>query len=297
METRSNENADKETKHTGASGRQFDNSDPIPCYAFNMADKRALPEKVLHAIVSTPETSLVRLQSMEVSARSSAAIRIAAGSLIRITCNVGPQVADINVWNADDTKERLYGGKTREIHTSHLTVGDSLWSCFPYVRPLLTITADSLGYGFDSDGAGVHDIVGSRCDPYTHAVITGESVHDTSHSNLLRAAMSEGLAELDIHDAFSAFRCSGFTKDKGVYFVKPSPARKGDYIDLFAHVNVILAISASRQGDFSSSCADRTAEPTCLPLVVETYQIPMSALEGWSTPAVSGYSGTHGISK
>lgn len=297
MDTRSHDNEETETKYTGASGRQFDNAEPIPSYAFNMADKRALPEKVLHAIVNTPETSLVRLQSLELAARNSVAIRVAAGSLIRITCPVGPQVADINVWNADDTKEHFYSGKTRQIHTSHLTVGDSLWSTMPYVRPLLTITADSIGYGFDSDGAGVHDVLGSRCDPYTHAVMTGESVHDTCHSNLVRAVLPEGLADLDVHDVFSAFRCSGFTKEKGVFFVKPSPARKSDYIDLFAHVNVIIALSACRQGDFSTSCGDRAAEPTCYPLVVETYQIPMSALEGWSTPAVSSYSGTHGATK
>ncbi len=34
---------------------------------------------------------------------------------------------------------------------------------------LATITADTLGwYGFDADGAGVHDVIGTRCDPYTN---------------------------------------------------------------------------------------------------------------------------------
>lgn len=295
METRSHDNETEQEKHTGPSGRDFPLATPIPCYSFNMSQKRALPEKVLSAIAATPETSLVRMQSVEVPARSSAAVRVEAGNIIRITLPAGPQVVDINVWNADNPKERFYSAKTRQIHTSHLTTGDSLWSCMPYLRPLVTLTADSVDYGYDDEGAGVHDTIGSAYDPYTHAVITGEAVHDTSYSGLVRAAVSQGLAVADVHDAFSAFKCSGFSKDKGVYFVKASPSRKSDYIDLFAHVNVIIAASASRQGDFATSCGDTTAEPTCFPVDVEVFQIPMQALEGWSTPKVSSYSGGHGV--
>lgn len=69
----------------------------------------------------------------------------------------------MNVWALHNPKkERFYTSKTRQLHASHLKVGDRLWSCFPYLRPLATITADTLDYGIDADGAGVHDVIGSR---------------------------------------------------------------------------------------------------------------------------------------
>lgn len=44
----------------------------------------------------------------------------------------------------------------------------------PFLRPLATIVEDTIDYGFDEDGAGVHDVIGSRCDPYTNHLMTGK---------------------------------------------------------------------------------------------------------------------------
>jgi len=39
---------------------------------------------------------------------------------------------------------------------------------------MATITHDTLGwYGWDEDGAGVHDVIGTRCDPYTNVLLNG----------------------------------------------------------------------------------------------------------------------------
>jgi uncharacterized protein YcgI (DUF1989 family) len=37
-----------------------------------------------------------------------------------------------------------------------------LWSCFPYMRPMASITHETIQYGIDKDGASVHDVIGSR---------------------------------------------------------------------------------------------------------------------------------------
>ena len=53
---------------------------------------------------------------------------------------------------------------------------------------MATITHDTLDwYGFDADGAGVHDVIGTRCDPYTNRLLTGVDYHHCCHSNLTRA--------------------------------------------------------------------------------------------------------------
>jgi uncharacterized protein YcgI (DUF1989 family) len=39
---------------------------------------------------------------------------------------------------------------------------------------MATITHDTLDwYGWDEDGAGVHDVIGTRCDPYTNLLLKG----------------------------------------------------------------------------------------------------------------------------
>ena len=65
---------------------------------------------------------------------------MAAGHFFRIMSVEGPQVGDLNVWNARDLAERFYSGKTRALHATHLSTGDRLWSTFPALRPMATIT-------------------------------------------------------------------------------------------------------------------------------------------------------------
>ena len=73
---------------------------------------------------------------------------------------------DLNLWQAENLQERFYSGRTRALHGTHPSAGDRLWSGFPYLRPLVTITADTLDWcGFDEFGAGVHDVIGTRCIP------------------------------------------------------------------------------------------------------------------------------------
>ena len=126
--------------------------------------------------------------------------------------------------------------------------GDRLWSNMPYVRPMATIIDDSLRYGFDSDGAGVHDVIGTRCDPCTYKRMTGkDKVQPTCHTSLVKSIERFGLDESDVHDVFNIFMCSGFTTEKHEYFVKASPARKGDHIDFVADMDLLVALSACPQ--------------------------------------------------
>ena len=55
---------------------------------------------------------------------------------------------------------------------------------------------------------------------------------------------------MDVHDVWNIFMCTGFTKDTQKYFSKPTPARKGDYIDFIADMDLIVALSACPMGKF-----------------------------------------------
>ena len=71
------------------------------------------------------------------------------GSVLRMSCVDGPQAGDVNFWNARNYKEHFFTGKTRQLHRSHLSLYDKLWSCFPYLNPMATIVGDSIQYGLD----------------------------------------------------------------------------------------------------------------------------------------------------
>ncbi|WP_102108274.1 urea carboxylase-associated family protein [Oceaniglobus roseus] len=238
------------------------------------------------------------VDSVTVPPRDGRAFRVPKGHLFRITSVEGPQVGDLNLWHADNLAERFFSGKTRALHATHVTTGDRLWSVMPYLRPMATIVADTLGwYGFDDDGAGVHDVIGTRCDPYTNHLLSGGQYHRCCHSNLARAlADLTGLpvreAELHVHDVLNVFMCTGFTRDTHRYFMKASPVRPGDHIEFFAEIDLVGALSTCPGGDCSAShSSDAQA---CFPLLVEVFAPPEGALEGWEGPGISGYDRSHG---
>jgi uncharacterized protein YcgI (DUF1989 family) len=250
------------------------------------------------AFYAAARAGMAKFDEVTVPPREARAFRVPAGHFFRITSVEGPQVGDLNLWNADNLAERFFSGKTRALHATHVTTGDRLWSTLPYLRPLATITHDTLAwYGWDADGAGVHDVIGTRCDPYTNRLLNGVDYHHCCHSNLTRALAAErGLsfaeAELHVHDVLNVFMCTGFTLDTHQYFMKASPVRPGDFLELFAEIDLLAVLSACPGGDCATSHSDDVAASH--PLLVEVYRPAAGALAGWKMPEVSGYGGTEG---
>ena len=229
--------------------------------------------------------------------RSGRAWPVLAGQLCRIVIVEGAQVADFNAWNLNNPRERFWAARTKQIQRAHVTNYDRLWSCLPYLRPMMTITNETIQYGFDEDGAGCHDLLGTRCDPYVYKLMSGEDFDYCCHSNLTRAVAPYHLTETDVHDVLNIFQLTGLTPDHK-YFVKGSPAKRGDYFEFLAEIDLLCALSTCPQGDLSirgwtPGAAD--ALPTCHPLGVEVYQPAPELLEGWAPALPSDYSGAHGL--
>ncbi|MEL7256183.1 MAG: DUF1989 domain-containing protein [Pseudomonadota bacterium] len=266
---------------------------PVICYP---PDTLPQPDLALYAAARTTAT---KLSETIAAPREAACFEVPAGHFFRITSIEGPQVGDLNLWNLHDLSERFYSGKTRALHGTHVSTGDRLWSSFPNLRPMATITSDTLDwYGFDAFGGGVHDVIGTRCDPYTGNLLQGGHYHHCCHSNLIRALANHTgktaeHAEPYVHDVLNVFMCTGFTRDTGQYFMKASPVRPGDYIEFFAEIDLLGALSACPGGDCGSTHTSDAA--ACYPLKIEVFAPPPGSLTGWETPPKNGYNRTHGL--
>ena len=243
--------------------------------------------------------TLTQIDELIVPPRDGRAFKAPAGHFFRIVSIEGPQVGDFNLWNANDLSERFFSGKTRALHATHVSTGDRLWSTMPGLRPMATITHDTLDwYGWDDDGAGVHDVIGTRCDPYTYSTLSGVSYDNFCHSNLTRAlaaitGMTPSEAEPHVHDVMNVFMCTGYTRDSHQYFKKATPVRPGDFIEFFAEIDLLCALSACPAGDCGANLPP--GEATCYPLKVEIYRTEPGALDGWVSPARAQYPGGHGL--
>ena len=275
---------------------------------YDAATRKAVAPVICYPVEGLPAPDLApylaardgwqQVAEVLVPAREARCFDVPAGHFFRITSVEGPQVGDLNLWNAHDLNERFYSGKTRALHGTHLSAGDRMWSNLPYLRAMATITEDTLDwYGFDAFGGAVHDVIGTRCDPYTHNLLSGGQYHHCCHSNLTRAladraGLSHAQAELHVHDVLNVFMCTGFTRDTGQYFMKASPVRPGDFIEFHAEIDLLGALSACPGGDCST--VHSSDQAACFPLLVEVFK-PRSAPAGWQVSPANGYDRSHGV--
>ncbi len=135
------------------------------------------------------------------------------------------------------------------------------------------------------------------CDPYVTKMLTGQNFDYSCHSNLTRAVLPYGLTEFDVHDVLNIFQVTGLN-DEGRYFMKASPAKKGDFFEFFAEIDLLCAISTCPGGDLSMPLWGPEAGdtlPVCRPPGVEIYRVSEELLRAWTSPQPSDYAGNHGL--
>jgi hypothetical protein len=85
-------------------------------------------------------------------------------------------------------------------------------------------------------------VLNSATPSFVSSTSTGKSARGESwlgfhcHSNLVRAVLPYGLTEFDVHDVLNVFQVTGLNDDD-CYYIKASPARRGDFFEFFAESN------------------------------------------------------------
>ena len=278
----------KPTNITGRIGAK-----PVICYP-----NKDIDEKNFN-ILQVARKNLTKKKELIIPPRDAKTFEVRNGEFFRIESIEGPQVGDLNLFNLENLNEKFYSGKTRALYGTHLSIGDKMFSSFPYLRSLATITWDTLDwYGYDKDGGSVHDVIGTRCDPYTSKLLSGKDYHYCCHSNLTRALVKEkkiiiNEAEKIVHDVLNVFMLTGFTNETKQYFMKASPVRPGDYLEFFAEINLLGALSACPGGDCGLEHSSNVAK--CYPLKVSIWQTDKKYLKNLDKSEISNYDRSHGI--
>jgi urea carboxylase-associated protein 1 len=154
------------------------------------------------------------------------------GQVLRIVDLEGQQAVDFLCYNAADPSERYNAADTMKYAgTIFLTTGHGLWSDMG--RRLFTIVADTCGR---------HDTIGGCCSAESNRVRYRVEGTPNCRDNFLRALGRFGLGKRDIVANLNLFMNVPVGPD-GAMAIAEGRSRPGDYVDLRAEMDVLVAIS------------------------------------------------------
>jgi len=168
-----------------------------------------------------------------IEAKSARAISVKRGQVLRIEDLDGGQVADLVCFSERDPREKFSQAKTRIRNWSiRLSTGSQLVSNRDNV--MLTIRQDTVG---------IHDVVFCPCHSYVYEHVFGVGPRNGCFENLAAAVAPAGISADDLPDPLNVFMNTGI-RDSGELFVAATPSGKGDFIELVAEMDCLVAVSA-----------------------------------------------------
>jgi len=172
-----------------------------------------------------------------IPARRGVADRMKKGQTLRVINTLGLQVVDFWAFNAEDLAEPLSMEHTHvSLGKTIPEVGDSLVTTKR--RPIVTITADT--------SPGIHDTLMAACDIYRYELLGAEGYHDNCTDNLGQALEAIGVTRKLQPAPFNIFMNVPVSNGSKLTYV-PAIAKPGDYLELRADMDCIVAFSACPQ--------------------------------------------------
>jgi uncharacterized protein YcgI (DUF1989 family) len=216
---------------------------------------------------ASPNYKLV--EKFDVPHRSGRGFNVKNGQTFRFVTVEGPQIGDVNFWNTHNTKECFSTTRTWVMEGFVVDVDTRLWSGPPWFRPLATCIEDTV-INQPTGKPYHHHYTRTHCTTEQYELWTGRPGMNSCHLNLLQAIEPFGLKEEDIqNDTFMVHQKTYVDPVSGRTDVIRGDSKPGDYVEFYAELDLIVALSACPRGE-----GDHTVRPgdeVGHPLGVEVY--------------------------
>lgn len=171
---------------------------------------------------------------IHIEPQSGASFVVRRGDVVRVIDPQGEQVSDVVAFSRSDLRESLSSGRTLDYNeTIRLTNGHVLYS--NRGNAMFTIAEDTVGR---------HDFLLAPCSPEMFRLLHGiETPHPSCFENLASSLAGFGIDRDAIPTAFNVFM-HVVVDSSGAIAVLPPLSKAGDYIDLRAEMDLIVAATA-----------------------------------------------------
>jgi hypothetical protein len=140
----------------------------------------------------------------------------------------------------------------------------------PNFRPLLTIIDDTVVTMDSGTIARHHIVLGAHCNKWMWYLATGRDDHPNCYDQLCDAARSAGIDIAHVHDNVNFFQKTRIDPATGFYVTEGSDATSGDYVELYAELDVVVALSTCPIGSGRHKSESGERDPH--PVRIEVYE-------------------------
>lgn len=193
------------------------------------------------------------VQNYHLEPQTGVGFKVQQGQVIRVIDVDGEQVSDLVCFADSESKEYLSSARSIDYaERINLSTGDVLYSNLS--NQMLTIIADRVGK---------HDFLFAPCSQEMFQISYGiTEPHPNCLDNLAMNLQPFGIQAVQIPTAFNIFMNATIT-ERGEIIINPPVSQPGDYIDMRAEMDLIVAITACSAGKCNNY--------HCTPIEVEIY--------------------------
>jgi hypothetical protein len=209
-------------------------------------------------------------ETLEIRPSNGLGFIVKAGQIFRIVQSHGPQICDMIMFNRHCHEERSDFGNSMAFEGLALHKYTRIWSSIPWMRPMATIIDDTSDYSKIPVGF-VYHMWGPHCCTEWYELTYGCRNHNSCHMNFIQAlepfGMGEAEARLPNMNLFQAQTLEATENREIIPRLSPTVTDIGDYLELYAEIDLIVVISNCPYGDQSRSVENAV----CHPLTIEIY--------------------------
>jgi len=175
--------------------------------------------------------------AMNIPARHAKAAFVGKGQRIKVINTHGTQVVDCWAFNADNPGEFMSMEHCRvSLGRYRPSVGDVLIT--NQRRPILKLLADT--------SPGVHDTMLAACDRYRYELLGCKEYHRNCTDNMWQALVEIGCKPTETPSPFNLWQNTPVADDGSIPQL-PTVAKKGDFVEFRAMMNLVICLSACPQ--------------------------------------------------